>query len=189
MLLVASFIGPSDLLAQDLPAFCETDAKTRNQLQELGPVAAVGASSSSGLMAKSFPEVAANQMCLSQGNGFEGHYLFDFGTKYGFVKSQYEDVKPKFVIAIDYLHHASKSRKFDAQTREFIDREIAMLTLDCNHEKIDCSQDGKYYLAAKGGYRPVVILGDIYAHYAVDCSITDPFAAETSLRKKTDFRK
>lgn len=54
-----------------------------------------------------------------------------------------------------------------------------MLTVDCNHLAIDCSPEGKYYLAATGGYKPFVILGDIYAHYASDCSEPAPFVAET----------
>ena len=172
-------IGVSDLLAQNLPAYCEADTSYRNQLKDLGPVVAVGASASSGLMAKDFPQVAANQMCLTHGAGFESHYLFDIGTKDGFLRKHYEGIKPKIVIAIDYLHHASKGRKFDSETREFIDKEIAMLTIDCNHRAIDCSRDGKYYLAATGGYKPVVILGDIYAFYADDCSEPAPFVAET----------
>ena len=110
-LMIVFTIGVSDLLAQDLPAYCEADTSYRNQLKDLGPVVAVGASASSGLMAKTFPQVAANQMCLTHGAGFESHYLFDIGTKYGFLRKPYEGIKPKIVIAIDYLHHASKGRK------------------------------------------------------------------------------
>lgn len=153
---------------------CE-DAKYREQLRNIGPMVSVGASASGGLFAKSFPLLAANQLCLGKGSGFESQHSFSGETKFAFLKKTFIQHRPKVVVALDHLHHSSKNKKFNAETQKYIDAEIAMLTLDCKHPMIDCSPDGDFNFVAKENYKPIVLLGDVYAFYAVDCTKTDPF--------------
>ena len=77
-------------------------------------------------------------MCLEQGSGFESKYSFGFGTNYSFLKDQYIEQRPKVIVAIDHLHHGIKGRKFNSATKTYIDKEIALLTLDCKHSRVDC---------------------------------------------------
>jgi len=168
--------GPTSLFAQNLPEHCNDNGKYGDNLQALGPVIAVGASGSSGLMATPFPLLIAKQMCLSEGAGFESRYsIFFFGSKISFLKRMYIKQRPKIVIAIDHLHHSSKGKRFNAVTREYIDRELARISLDCRHEIVDCSKEGDYHFVQQENYKPTVLLGDIHAFYAVDCTITNPF--------------
>ena len=178
VLVYFSFAIP-DLLASELPSYCEDDPGFRDQLQNIGPVVALGASASSGLLAKSFPTLVANQMCLEQGSGFASKYSFGFGTNYSFLKDQFIEQRPKVIIAIDHLHHGIKGRRFNSATKTYIDKEIAMLTLDCSHSRIDCSSSGDYHFVEQEDFRPIVILGDIFAFYAVDCTKTDPFISDS----------
>jgi len=177
-ILVFLSVGAPDLFASGLPAYCEDDPGFRDELQKIGPVVALGASASSGLLAKSFPSLVANQMCLEQGSGFESKYSFGFGTKYSFLKDQFIQQRPKVIIAIDHLHHGIKNRKFNSPTKTYIDKEIAILTLDCKHSRIDCSPTGDYHYVKQEKFQPIVILGDIFAFYAVDCTISDPFISD-----------
>src|SRR5688572_21258769 len=165
-------IGIKAPFAQDLPAHCE-DANYRDQLRNIGPIVSVGASASGGLFAKSFPLLAANQVCLGKGSGFESRHSFSGETKFDFLKKTFIHSRPKVVVALDHLHHSSKNKKFNAETRKYIDAEIAMLTLDCKHPLIDCSPGGDFAFVEKDNYRPIVLLGDVYAFYAVDCTKTD----------------
>jgi hypothetical protein len=178
-ILVFFSLGVPDLHASGLPSYCEDDPGYRSKLQDIGPVIALGASASSGLLAKSFPSLVANQMCLEQGSGFESKFSFGFGTKYSFLKHQFIEQRPKIIIAIDHLHHGIKGRKFNAATRTYIDKEIAIITLDCKHSRFDCSPAGDYHFVKQENYRPIVLLGDIFAFYAVDCTKTDPFISDT----------
>jgi hypothetical protein len=177
--LVLFSLGVPDLLASGLPSYCEDESSFRDKLHEIGPVVALGASASSGLLAKSFPSLVANQMCLEQGSGFESKYSFGFGTNYSFLKDQFIEQRPKVIIAIEHLHHGIKGRKFNAATRTYIDKEIAIITLDCKHSRIDCSPTGDYHFVKQENYRPIVLLGDIFAFYAVDCTKTDPFISDS----------
>ena len=178
-ILVFLSVGAPDLFASGLPPYCEDDPGFRDNLQKIGPVVSLGASASSGLLAKSFPSLVSNQMCLQQGSGFESKYSFGFGTKYSFLKDQFIEQRPKVIIAIDYLHHGIKGRKFNSATKTYIDNKIALLTLDCNHARIDCSPSGDYHFVEQEDFRPIVLLGDIYAFYAVDCTKTDPFISDS----------
>jgi len=177
--LVLFSLGVPDLLASGLPSYCEDETSFRDKLQEIGPVVAVGASASSGLLAKSFPSLVATQMCLENGSGFESKYSFGFGTNYSFLKDQFIEQRPKVIIAFEHLHHGIKGRKFNAATRTYIDKEIAIITLDCKHSRIDCSPTGDYHFVKQENYRPIVLLGDIFAFYAVDCTKTDPFISDS----------
>ena len=178
--IVFFLVGTADLFAQDLPAYCEDNAGYRDQLRSIGPVVSVGASASSGFFAKSFPLLAARQMCLRQGSGFESRHTFGGASKFPFLKKAFIEQRPKVIIALDHLHHSSKGRKFNAETRKYLDAEIAMLTLDCSHPLIDCSPGGDFHFVKKENYRPMVLLGDVYAFYAVDCTKSDPFVADES---------
>jgi hypothetical protein len=178
-ILVFFSVGVPDLLASELPSYCEDGSSYQDNLQNIGPVVALGASASSGLLAKSFPSLVANQMCLQQGSGFESKYAFGFGTKYSFLKDQFIEQRPKVIIAIDHLHHGIKGRKFNSATKTYIDNEIALLTLDCSHARIDCSPSGDYHFVEQEDFRPIVLLGDIFAFYAVDCTKTDPFISDS----------
>jgi len=181
------FIGTGSLLAQELPEHCNGNNIFRDNLQSLGPVIAVGASGSSGLWATPFPDLVANQMCLNEGAGFESRYsIFFFGSKISFLKKMYIEQRPKIVIAIDHLHHSSKSKRFNAVTREYIDRELARISLDCRHEIVDCSPEGEFHFVEKEKYRPTVLLGDIFAFYAVDCSKSNPFEGNNGRKKVED---
>jgi len=181
--LVFFSLGVPDLLASELPSYCGDNPGFRDQLQNIGPVVALGASASSGLLAKSFPALVANQMCLEQGSGFESRYSFGFGTKYSFLKDQYIEQRPKVIVAIDHLHHGIKDRKFNSATKTYIDKEIALLTLDCKHSRVDCSPTGDYHFVEQEDFRPIVVLGDIFAFYAVDCTKTDPFISDLDSNK------
>jgi hypothetical protein len=176
LLAIASFLlaHSTMLLAQALPAHCE-NAGFRDQLRSIGPVISVGASASSGLFAKSFPLLAARQLCFDQGAGFESRHSLGGGSKFSFLKKTYTELRPKIVVALDHLHHSSKGRRFNAETRKYLDAEIAMLTLDCNHPTIDCSPQGEFHFVKKENYRPIVLLGDVYAFYAADCTQSDAF--------------
>jgi len=177
-ILVFFSVGTPDLFASSLPSYCEDDPGFRDNLQKIGPVVALGASASSGLLAKSFPSLVANQMCLEQGSGFESKYSFGFGTNYSFLKDKFIEQRPKVIIAIDHLHHGIKNRKFNSPTKTYIDKEIAILTLDCKHSRIDCSPSGDYHFVKQEKFQPIVILGDIFAFYAVDCTQSDPFDSD-----------
>ena len=162
--------------AQGLPAHCQ-DAAYRDQLRAIGPMVSVGASTSSGMLAKSFPLLAANQLCLDPGSGYASLHTYGAGSKFPFLKKAFLELRPKVILAIDHLYHSSKGRRFDAETRAYLDAEIAMLTLDCRHPLIDCSPGGEFHFVAKENYRPVVLLGDIHAFYAVECSRAGPLPA------------
>ena len=178
-ILVFFSVGIPDLLASELPSYCRDNPDYRDKLQNIGPVVALGASASSGLLARSFPSLVANQMCLERGSGFESKYAFGFGTKYSFLKNKFIEQRPKVVIAIDHLHHGIKGRRFNSATKTYIDNEIALLTLDCNHSRIDCSPTGDYHFVKQENFRPNVLLGDIFAFYAVDCTKSDPFVSDS----------
>jgi hypothetical protein len=177
--LVLFSVGITDLLASGLPSYCEDNSSFSDKLQNIGPVVSLGASASSGLLAKSFPALVANQMCLEQGSGFESKYSFGFGTNYSFLKDKFIEQRSKVVIAIDHLHHGIKGRSFNSATKTYIDKEIAILTLDCKHSRVDCSPTGDYHFVEQEEFRPVVLLGDIFAFYAVDCTKTDPFISDS----------
>ncbi len=162
------------LFAQALPAHCENTGY-RDLLRAIGPVISVGASASSGLFAKSFPLLAARQLCFDRGAGFESRHSLGGGSKFSFLKKAFTELRPKIVVALDHLHHGSKGRRFNAETRKYLDAEIAMLTLDCNHPVIDCSPQGEFHFVKKENYRPIVLLGDVYAFYAADCTHSDAF--------------
>ena len=180
LVLVAIFSTVSTgVFAQDLPAHCKDNSSYRQNLQALGPAIAVGASGSSGLLATPFPLLAANQMCLTEESGFESLYsIFFFGSKISFLKEMYIEQRPRVVIAIDHLHHSSKAKRFNAVTREYIDRELARISLDCRHEIVDCSEGGDFHFVKQENYKPTVLLGDIFAFYAVDCSVFNPYEDE-----------
>ncbi|MGH8616895.1 MAG: hypothetical protein ACREUW_04335 [Burkholderiales bacterium] len=165
--------------AQALPAYCQ-DAAFREQMRAIGPMVSVGASTSSGMLAKSFPLLAANQLCLSQGSGYASLHTYSSRSKFPFLKKTFFELRPKVIVAFDHLHHSGKRRRFDAETRKYLDAEIAMLTLDCRHPLIDCSPKGEFHFVETEHYRPVVLLGDIHAFYAVDCSGIDPFLTADS---------
>lgn len=171
--------GITGATAQELPAYCQ-DATLREQMRAIGPMASVGASTSSGMLAKSFPLLAANQLCLNQSSGYAALHTLSDRSKFPFLKKTFLELRPKVILALDHLHHSSKRRRFDAETRKYLDTEIAMLTLDCRHPLIDCSPKGEFHFVEKEHYRPVVLLGDIHAFYAVDCSHTNPFTAANS---------
>ena len=180
-------MGTGKLLAQDLPEHCNSDISYQNNLQSMGPVIAVGASGSSGLWATPFPDLVAKQMCLREGAGFESRYsIFFFGSKISFLKKMYIEQQPKIVIAIDHLHHSSKGKRFNAVTREYIDRELSRISLDCRHEIIDCTAEGEFHFVKEEKYKPIVLLGDIFAFYAVDCSETNPYQGDNGRRKSQD---
>lgn len=171
--------GMTCATAQELPAYCQ-DATFREQMRAIGPMVSVGASTSSGMLAKSFPLLAAHQLCLNQRSGYAALHTYSDVSKFPFLKKVYFELRPKVIVAFDHLHHSSKRRRFDAETRKYLDTEIAMLTLDCRHPLIDCSPKGQFHFVEKENYRPVVLLGDIYAFYAVDCSYTNPFESTDS---------
>jgi len=175
MLLASVPLFAHTILGQDfhgLPAYCKNNTHQSDKLQNLGPVVAVGASVSSGMLAVSFPLLIASQMCLRKGAGFESLYIiFRKKSNFSFLKKNYIEKRPKIVLALDHLHHSSKNRQFNAATREYIDKEIAMLTLDCKHPSIDCSPEGDFHFVREENYKPMVFLGDIYAFYAKDCSV------------------
>jgi len=177
--LVYFSVAIPNLLASELPSYCEDDSSYRDKLQKIGPVVALGASASSGLLAKSFPALVANQMCLEKGSGFESKYSFGFGTSHSFLKDKFIEQRSKVVIAIDHLHHGIKGRRFNSATKTYIDKEIAILTLDCKHSRVDCSPTGDYHFVEQEDFQPVVLLGDIFAFYAVDCTKTDPFISDS----------
>jgi len=177
VLVLFSVVIP-DLLASGLPSYCEDNPGFSDKLQRIGPVISLGASTSSGLLAKSFPTLVANQMCLEKGSGFESKYSFGFGTNYSFLKDKFIEQRSKLIVAIDHLHHGMKGRKFNSATKTYIDKEIALLALDCKHSRIDCSPTGDYHFVEQENFQPVVLLGDIFAFYAVDCTKTDPFISD-----------
>jgi hypothetical protein len=180
LFIVLSFCaGMSGAAAQGLPAYCQ-DATLREQLRAIGPVVSVGASTSSGMLAKSFPLLAANQLCLSQSSGYASLHTFSSRSKFPFLKKTFLELRPKVIIAFDHLHHSGKRRRFDAETIKYLDAEIAMLTLDCRHPLIDCSPKGEFHFVEQEHYRPVVLLGDIHAFYAVDCTGINPFLTADS---------
>jgi hypothetical protein len=104
---------------------------------------------------------------------YEARYSFlFFGAKLSFLKKMSIEQRPKIVIALDHLHHSSKGKKFDEVARAYIDREFARISLDCSHAVIDCSPGGEFHFVREENYRPIVLLGDVYAFYAEDCSAT-----------------
>jgi hypothetical protein len=171
--------GIAGAAAQGLPAYCQ-DAAFREQMRAIGPVVSLGASTSSGMLAKSFPLLAANQLCLSQGSGYASLHTFSSRSKFPFLKKTFLELRPKVIVAFDHLHHSGKRRRFDAETIKYLDAEIAMLTLDCRHPLIDCSPTGEFHFVEQEHYRPVVLLGDIHAFYAVDCAGINPFLTADS---------
>ncbi len=113
-LVVLISVGSSELFAQNLPSYCEDNNNYQQKLQDIGPVVAVGASGSSGLMATPFPLLVASQMCLKKGSGYESRYsIFFFGSKISFLKKMFIEKRPKIVVAIDHLHHSSKGKRFN----------------------------------------------------------------------------
>lgn len=170
---IAACFAQNQTASEGLPAHC-ADARVRDTLRALGPVASVGASASSGMLARSFPLMVANQLCLTPGDGYEALHDFGGGDKFKFLKQVFIEKRPKIIIALDHLHHSSKRRRFDAAARAYIDAELAMLTLDCNHALVDCKPGGEFEFVRKENYRPLVLLGDIYAFYAESCAHSNP---------------
>ncbi len=155
---------------------CE-DAEEARKLSALGPILGLGASVSHGLLAKSFPEVVANRMCLKSGEGYYSHYKFfsrDHKDTFKFMKKIYKEHKPKLVIALDYLYHHFKKYKFDEKKRKFLDVMLEHLALDCKNKDVDCSEDGEFAFVEKEYYRPVILLSDVYYDRLVDCSKKKP---------------
>jgi hypothetical protein len=162
------------VMAQELPVHC-ADARLRETLRAQGPVVSVGASASSGLFARSFPQLAALQWCLTKGDGYEARHSLFGGSQFEYLKRVYREQRPKLVIALDYLHHSGKRRRYTPDTLAYLDAEIARLTLDCRRPEIDCSPGGDFHFVTKDNYRPLVLLGDIYAFYALSCAQYDAF--------------
>lgn len=156
---------------------CQAEPQLAQKLRLQGPVMALGASVSSGLLADEFPEIVAKQMCLEDGRDYFYRFAyFDrvYQRTFDFMEKIYRRQRPRLVLALDYLYHRFKRVRFNAETRAALDEWLARLVLDCGHEKIDCSEHGAYSFVAEEAYRPVVILGTVYYDNIIDCSQSRP---------------
>ncbi len=171
---------------------CREAPELARALRELGPVMAVGASVSSGLLAEEFPHVVARQLCLEEGAGYFARFAyFDRVARhtFDFMARIYRDHRPRLVLALDYLYHRFKRARYDEATAQALDEWLARLVLDCAHEAVDCSPGGAFAFVREEGYRPQVLLGTLYYDNLIDCSRPRPAARRAPEPYLPDSRK
>lgn len=157
---------------EELPAYCEEDPVLAGELERLGPVMGLGSSVSHGLLARSASEIVADQLCLgSKGHVFPWYFPASYQKA---ARYYYKRTRPGLVIALDVTYHDMKVLEYTSEKKKALDTLVPALALDCDSEFYDCSPDGNESYAKKEGYRPTVILGDIFFENLIDCSRGKP---------------
>ena len=78
------------------------------------------------------------------------------------------------VIALDVTYHDRKVLDYTSEKEKVLNTLVPALALDCESEFYDCSPNGNESYAKEEGYRPTVLLGDIFFENLVDCSQGKP---------------
>ena len=159
-------------LGDELPSYCEEDPALARELSQMGPVMGMGGSVSHGLLARSASEIVADQLCLGSG----GHiFPWYFPASYRkAAKYYYKRKRPKLILALDVTYHSMKVLEYTSDKREALDALVPGLALDCESEFYDCSENGSASYVNKSGYRPTVLLGDLFFENLIDCSKGKP---------------
>ena len=132
----------------------------------------LGSSVSHGLLARSASEMVADQLCLgSKGHVFPWYFPASYQKTAGYY---YKHRKPGLVIALDVTYHDMKVLEYTSDKRKVLDTLVPALALDCESEFYDCSPNGNESYVIQDGYRPTVILGDIFFENLIDCSQGKP---------------
>jgi hypothetical protein len=90
------------------------------------------------------------------------------------VKYYYKRRKPGLVIALDVTYHDMKVLEYTNEKEKVLDTLVPALALDCKSKFYDCSPKGNESYVQEEGYRPAVILGDIFFENLIDCSQGKP---------------
>ena len=156
----------------ELPSYCREDPALARELSRMGPVMGLGSSVSHGLMARSASKVLADQLCL----GSDGH-VFPWYFPASYQKAAeyyYKRKRPKLILALDVTYHDMKVLEYTTDKRKALDALVPALALDCESEYYDCSENGSASYANKYGYRPTVLLGNLFFENLIDCSQGKP---------------
>jgi len=171
--MISAFSVPG-AVGEELPSHCREDPVLAGELSRMGPVLGLGSSVSQGLMARSFSEIVAEQLCL--GNRENGHaFPWYLPVSYPKIaKYYYKSMKPKLVLALDVTYHTMKFIEDTAAKKEELEALVAGLALDCQSELYDCSAKGNESYVISDDYRPTVLLGDIFFENLIDCDQNKP---------------
>jgi hypothetical protein len=174
---------------EELPSHCREDANLASELAQMGPVLGLGSSVSQGLMARSFTEIVAEQLCL--GNHKNGHaFPWFLPVSYAKIaKFYYKLMKPKLVLALDVTYHTMKFLEDTAAKKKELEDLVAGLALDCQSELYDCSADGNESYVSTEDYKPTVLLGDIFFENLIDCDQNKPRKQYTTENSKNHRNK
>ena len=166
------FLSAHVSLGDELPSYCKEDPALARELSQMGPVMGLGSSVSHGLMARSASEVLADQLCL----GSDGHvFPWYFPASYQkAAKYYYKRKRPKLILALDVTYHDMKVLEYTSDKKKVLNALVPALALDCESEFYDCSENGNASYANKTGYRPTVLLGDLFFENLIDCSRGKP---------------
>jgi hypothetical protein len=117
--------------AERLPPHCRQDPALAQRLSRMGPILGLGSSVSHGLMARSFSEVIAEQLCLGN-TGKEHAFPWFLPVSYRRItRHYYKSMKPKLVLALDITYHKMKILEdMDVKKKE-LERLVSILALDC----------------------------------------------------------
>ena len=161
-------------MGKDLPTYCKEDPDYAEALSGMGPVLGLGSSVSHGLMANSISGVIADQLCL--GNQPKGHAfpLFLPVSYTKVIRYYYKSMKPNLVLALDITYHKMKITEGLEDKKKELEALVAGLALDCDSDLYDCSADGNESYAGADGYRPTVLLGDVFFEKLIDCNQRRP---------------
>ncbi len=156
----------------ELPSHCREDPALARELSRMGPVMGLGSSVSHGLMARSASKVLADQLCL----GSDGHvFPWYFPASYQkAAKYYYKRMRPKLILALDVTYHDMKVLAYTTDKKKALDALVPALALDCESKYYDCSENGSDAYANKYGYRPTVLLGNLFFENLIDCSQGKP---------------
>jgi hypothetical protein len=171
-LLMVFLLSAHVALGDELPSYCREDPALARELSQMGPVMGMGGSVSHGLMARSASEIVADQLCL----GSDGHvFPWYFPASYQkAAKYYYKRKRPKLILALDVTYHDMKVLEYTSDKRKVLDALVPTLALDCDSEFYDCSENGDASYVNKNGYRPTVLLGDLFFENLIDCSRGKP---------------
>lgn len=159
-------------LCEELPSYCSEDPALARELSQMGPVLGMGGSVSHGLLARSASEIVADQLCQD----IDGHvFPWYFPASYQkAAKYYYKRKRPKLILALDVTYHDMKVLEDTADKRKVLDALVPTLALDCESQFYDCSENGSASYANKSGYRPTVLLGNLFFENLIDCSKGKP---------------